>query len=460
MASLERTPMQNQAPEIRKNNFLEVALGFSEEEALQEASRCLNCKVAKCRENCPVNVNIPDFIALVKEKEYEKAYDEILKNNYLPAICGRVCPQESQCEGACVRGIKGSSVAIGSLERFVADYVRNKRIEKQKKITENGVKVAVVGSGPSGLACGFKLREAGFDVTIFEALNEAGGVLTYGIPEFRLPKKIVAEEIEKFQKMGGKIALNTVIGKTLTIDELRQEYAYIYIGSGAGLPNFMNIPGEEYNGVISANEFLTRTNLMKSYLEDSSTPIWHGEKVAVIGGGNVAMDSARTALRLGAKNVYIIYRRSMEELPARKEEVHHAEEEGIEFKLLTNPVRIIGDESYKVKEIECVKMELGEADASGRRRPIEIKDSNFTISVDTVIMALGTSPNPLIKNTTKSLETDRRGCIVTDSSLATSLENIYAGGDCTTGAATVILAMGAGLKAAKSIIEKEKMKND
>ena len=447
--NLKKTECRHLDPNIRNKNFEEVSLGYNEEEALEEASRCLNCKNPKCVLSCPVNINIPGFISLIREQKYEDAYRLIKESSFLPSICGRVCPQESQCEGACVRGIKGESVSIGRLERFVADFCAN--IDEENDIKENGKKVAIVGSGPSGLTCAANLRKKGYDVTIFEALHEAGGVLTYGIPEFRLPKVIVKKEVQKLEQMGVKIMLNTVIGKTILIDELRRDFDAIYIASGAGLPRFMNIPGENLNGVYSANEFLTRINLMKSYQKGSSTPIIVGSDVVVVGGGNVAMDACRAAKRLGAKNVYIVYRRSMDELPARKEEVMHAQEEGIIFNLLTNPVSIIGSDNFFVSEIECIKMELGEPDQSGRRSPVEIQGSNFRIKADTVIMALGTSPNPLIKNTTKDLEFNKRGCIVTDSEGRTNIKGIYAGGDCNTGAATVILAMGAGLKAANAI---------
>lgn len=461
--SLKKAPMPMQDPILRGKNFNEVTLGYDEETAISEANRCLHCKNMPCISGCPVKVQIPDFIDRIKEGDFEGAYDIISMSSSLPAVCGRVCPQESQCECNCVRGIKGEPVAIGRLERFVSDYHNARSKGSKINIKPNGYKVAIVGSGPSGLTCAGDLAKAGFEVTIYEALHMAGGVLVYGIPEFRLPKAIVAKEIENLNNLGVKIETNVVIGKTLTIDELRREYDAIFIGSGAGLPRFMGIPGEALSGVYSANEFLTRCNLMKAYESNPITPIMKGGKVAVVGGGNVAMDAARTALRLGASHVYIIYRRSMEELPARREEVEHAMEEGIDFRLLNNPVEILGyyNENDKkdpkngfVKGIRCIRMELGEPDERGRRRPIEIKDSEFEIDVDTVIMAIGTSPNPLIKNTTMGLETSRHGGIVIDEKGMSSIENVYAGGDAVTGAATVITAMGAGKLAAKSIIEK------
>ena len=461
--SLKKAPMPMQDPILRGKNFDEVTLGYDEETAINEANRCLHCKNMPCISGCPVKIQIPDFIDRIKEGDFEGAYSIISASSSLPAVCGRVCPQESQCECNCVRGIKGEPVAIGRLERFVSDY-HNKNAKGAKiEVEKNGYKVAIVGSGPSGLTCAGDLARAGFEVTIYEALHTAGGVLVYGIPEFRLPKAIVAKEIENLNNLGVKIETNVVIGKTLTIDELRSEYDAIFIGSGAGLPRFMGIPGEALSGVYSANEFLTRCNLMKAYESDPITPIMKGGKVAVVGGGNVAMDAARTALRLGASHVYIIYRRSMEELPARREEVEHAMEEGIDFRLLNNPVEILGynNEDDKrdpkngfVKGIRCIRMELGEPDERGRRRPVEVKGSEFEIDVDTVIMAIGTSPNPLIKNTTMGLETSRHGGIVIDEKGMSSIENVYAGGDAVTGAATVITAMGAGKLAAKSIIEK------
>lgn len=461
--SLKKTPMPMQDPILRGKNFDEVTLGYDEETAINEANRCLHCKNMPCISGCPVKIQIPDFIDRIKEGDFEGAYSIISASSSLPAVCGRVCPQESQCECNCVRGIKGEPVAIGRLERFVSDY-HNKNAKGAKiEVEKNGYKVAIVGSGPSGLTCAGDLARAGFEVTIYEALHTAGGVLVYGIPEFRLPKAIVAKEIENLNNLGVKIETNVVIGKTLTIDELRREYDAIFIGSGAGLPRFMGIPGEALSGVYSANEFLTRCNLMKAYESDPITPIMKGGKVAVVGGGNVAMDAARTALRLGASHVYIIYRRSMEELPARREEVEHAMEEGIDFRLLNNPVEILGyyNENDKkdpkngfVKGIRCIKMELGEPDERGRRRPVEVKGSEFEIDVDTVIMAIGTSPNPLIKTSTKGLEVSKHGGIVIDENGMSSIENVYAGGDAVTGAATVITAMGAGKLAAKSIIEK------
>ena len=450
--------MPLQDPQARAHNFSEVALGYSEEVALDEANRCLHCINHPCVEGCPVNINIPDFIEKIKEKDYEGAYGVISLSSSLPAVCGRVCPQESQCESKCVRGIKGEPVGIGRLERFVADY-HNSLNSKTEKPESNNHKVAVVGSGPSGLTCAGDLAKKGYQVTVFEALHKAGGVLVYGIPEFRLPKSIVQKEVDNLLALGVRFETNVVIGKTLTVDELLEEYEAVYIGSGAGLPNFMNIPGESLSGVYSANEFLTRSNLMKAYKDDCDTPIMKGGKVAVVGGGNVAMDAARTALRLGADKVYIIYRRSMEELPARKEEVEHAQEEGIEFRLLNNPVEIIGCNDKEdpkfgfVKTIRCIKMELGEPDERGRRRPIEVPGSEFDLDVDCVIMALGTSPNPLIKSTTEGLDTNNRGGIIVDDNAKTTKDKVYAGGDAVTGAATVISAMGAGKLAAKSIDE-------
>lgn len=447
-----KVKMPQQHPDVRNKNFKEVALGYTKEQAIEEATRCLDCKNPKCVEGCPVNVPIPQFINAIKEEDFEKAYKIITSQNSLPAICGRVCPQESQCEGNCVRGIKGEPVAIGRLERFVADQCMDIPHEKISDKTMD-YKVAIVGSGPAGLTCAGELAKLGYDVTIFEALHKPGGVLVYGIPEFRLPKDLVAKEIKKIEDLGVKIVKNVIVGKSITIDELFEEgYKAIFIGSGAGLPKFMNIPGENLNGVYSANEFLTRSNLMKAYdPENSPTPIYVGESVAVVGGGNVAMDAARTAKRLGAKNVYIVYRRSEEEMPARREEIEHAKEEGIEFKLLTNPTRILGEDGW-VKAIECIEMELGEPDASGRRRPVEIEGSEFILDVDTVIIAIGQSPNPLIKETTEGLDTHSWGGIIVDeNTMQTSKEGVYAGGDAVTGAATVILAMGAGKKAAHAI---------
>lgn len=454
--SLKKNEMAVQAPEVRNKNFDEVALGYTEEQAIDEAKRCLNCKNKPCVGGCPVQIDIPAFIAKVAEGDFQGAYDVIYKSSSLPAVCGRVCPQESQCEGKCVRGIKGEPVAIGRLERFVADwYMKNGNKTKSETAPQNGKKVAVIGSGPSGLTCAGDLAKLGYSVTVYEALHVAGGVLVYGIPEFRLPKDIVRREIENLKALGVEVVTNVVIGKTLTIDELfEMGFDAVFIGSGAGLPRFMNIPGENLNGVYSANEFLTRTNLMKAYKDNSQTPIMQAKKVAVVGGGNVAMDAARCAKRLGAEETYIVYRRSMEEMPARREEVEHAEEEGIIFLTLNNPTEIIGDENNFVKGIKCVKMELGEPDESGRRRPVEIENSEYVVDVDAVVMSIGTSPNPLIRSTTEGLETDRRGCIIVkDDSGLTSREGVYAGGDAVTGAATVILAMGAGKSSAKAIDE-------
>ncbi len=453
--SLKKNEMPVQAPEIRCRNFEEVALGYTEEMAIDEAKRCLNCKNMPCVGGCPVQIHIPEFIAKVADGDFQGAYDVIYKSSSLPAVCGRVCPQEKQCESKCVRGIKGEPVGIGRLERFVADWYMKNGKAKASDVVKNGKKIAVVGSGPSGLTCAGDLAKKGYDVTVFEALHVAGGVLVYGIPEFRLPKDIVKREIENLKALGVEIVTNAVIGKTETVDELLADgYKAVFIGTGAGLPRFMNIPGENLNRVYSANEFLTRTNLMKAYKENSATPIIRAKRVAVVGGGNVAMDAARCAMRLGADEVYIVYRRSMDELPARREEVEHAEEEGIIFKTLSNPVEILGDENSFVKGIRCIKMELGEPDASGRRSPVEIPDSEYDLDVDAVIMSIGTSPNPLIRNTTEGLETDRRGCIITknDGGLTTK-EGVYAGGDAVTGAATVILAMGAGKSAAEAIDE-------
>lgn len=456
MDVLKKTPVREQDPKVRATNFDEVCLGYNKEEAMEEASRCINCKNAQCIKGCPVSINIPGFIEKVKDGDVEGAYQVISESSALPAVCGRVCPQESQCEGKCIRGIKGEPISIGKLERFVADSAREAGIKPQGTDKKNGKKVAVIGSGPAGLTCAGDLAKMGYEVTIFEALHEPGGVLVYGIPEFRLPKtKVVAKEIENVKALGVKIETNVVVGKSVTIDELMEEEGFdaVFIGSGAGLPKFMGIPGEQANGVFSANEYLTRSNLMKAFKEDSNTPIMHGKKVAVVGGGNVAMDAARTALRLGAE-VHIVYRRSEEELPARVEEVHHAKEEGIIFNLLTNPVEILEDEKGWVNGIRCIRMELGEPDESGRRRPVEIPGSEFVIDVDTVIMSLGTSPNPLISSTTKGLETNKRKCIIAEEDCGkTTKEGVYAGGDAVTGAATVILAMGAGKTAAKGIDE-------
>lgn len=458
--SPKKNEMPVQKPEIRRSNFDEVALGYTKEQAIDEANRCLNCKHKPCVSGCPVAIDIPAFIAKIKDEDFEGAYEILTKSSSLPAVCGRVCPQEVQCESRCVRGIKGEPVAIGRLERFAADWHMQHSQKKAEKPESNGHKVAVVGAGPSGLTCAGDLAKKGYEVSVFEALHTPGGVLVYGIPEFRLPKKIVKNEIDTLKNLGVNIMTNMVVGKVLSVDELFDDgFEAVFVGSGAGLPRFMNIDGENYNGVYSANEFLTRVNLMKAYRPESDTPIKNVKNVAVVGGGNVAMDAARCAKRLGAENVYIVYRRSMEEMPARKEEVEHAEEEGIIFKTLNNPTRIIGDENDFVSGIECIEMQLGEPDESGRRRPVEIKGSEHVIDVDTVIMAIGTSPNPLIKNTTKGLDTDRRGCIITegDSGL-TSKEGVYAGGDAVTGAATVILAMGAGKNAAAAIDEYIKSK--
>jgi glutamate synthase (NADPH/NADH) small chain len=453
---LNRVPVREQEPKVRATNFDEVCLGYNKDEAVEEAQRCLGCKNAKCITGCPVNINIPAFIAQVKEGNFEEAYKIIGESSALPAVCGRVCPQESQCEGRCIRGIKGEPISIGKLERFVADWARENNVKPEPAKEKKNHKVAVIGSGPAGLTCAGDLAKMGYDVTIFEALHEAGGVLIYGIPEFRLPKSaVVAKEIENVKSLGVKIETNVVIGKSTTIDELMDEEGFeaVFIGSGAGLPKFMGIPGEQANGVFSANEFLTRNNLMKAFKDEYDTPIMKGKKVAVVGGGNVAMDAARTALRLGAE-VHIVYRRSEEELPARVEEVHHAKEEGIIFDLLTNPKEILVDENGWVKGMTCVKMELGEPDASGRRRPVEIKGSEFDLELDTVIMSLGTSPNPLISSTTEGLDVNKWQCIVADENNGkTTKEGVYAGGDAVTGAATVILAMGAGKAAAKGIDE-------
>lgn len=450
-----KNPMPSQDAKVRAKNFNEVALGYDTNTAVNEALRCLNCKNMPCVSGCPVNIHIPAFIEKIKELDFEGAYDIISKSSSLPAVCGRVCPQETQCEAKCVRGIKGEPVAIGRLERFVADLHNECENSNTEKIESNGIKVAVIGSGPSGLTCAGDLARLGYEVTVFEALHAAGGVLLYGIPEFRLPKKIVEKEINNLKGLGVKFETNIIIGKTLTIDELFEDgFKAVFIGSGAGLPNFMGIKGEGLKGVYSANEFLTRSNLMKAYLEDSQTPIMKDGKVCVVGGGNVAMDAARTALRLGADKVYIVYRRSMEELPARKEEVEHAIEEGIEFLLLNNPTEILGDENGCVKGMKCIKMELGEPDEKGRRRPVPVKDSEFTIDCNTVIISIGTSPNPLIKSTTKGIEVNKWGGIIVDENTgASTREGVYAGGDAVTGAATVISAMGAGKTAAKAIDE-------
>ena len=453
---LKKVPVREQAPKVRATNFDEVCLGYNADEAMEEASRCINCKNAKCMQGCPVSINIPAFVHEVKEGNFEKAYQIISESSALPAICGRVCPQESQCEGKCIRGIKGEAISIGKLERFVADWARENGIKPTPAAQKNGKKVAVIGSGPAGLTCAGDLAKMGYDVTIFEALHEAGGVLVYGIPEFRLPKlDVVAKEVENVKALGVKIETNVIIGRSITIDELMDEEGFeaVFIGSGAGLPMFMGIPGETAKGVFSANEYLTRNNLMKAFREDYDTPIVHGKKVAVVGGGNVAMDAARTALRLGAE-VHIVYRRSEAELPARAEEVHHAKEEGIIFDLLTNPTEILVDENDAVAGMKCIRMELGEPDASGRRRPVEIPGSEFVLDVDTVIMSLGTSPNPLISSTTIGLDVNKRKCIIADEETGkTSKDGVYAGGDAVTGAATVILAMGAGKAAAKGIHE-------
>ncbi|MGU8572283.1 NADPH-dependent glutamate synthase [Clostridium perfringens] len=461
----KRVKSREQDPIERGKNFKEVSLGYGEEEAIEEANRCLGCKNPKCVEGCPVSVNIPSFISFIKKGDFSASFEELSKYNALPAVCGRVCPQESQCEGKCVLGIKGEPLAIGQLERFIADFARNNKLSPLKKSDKTLEKVAVIGSGPAGLTCAGELAKLGYRVTIFEALHESGGVLVYGIPEFRLPKKdVVKYEIEEIKKLGVKIENNVVVGKTVDIDELIENEGFkaVFIGSGAGLPKFMGIKGENANGVFSANEVLTRVNLMKAFKNESHTPLNLGKKVAVVGGGNVAMDAARTSLRLGAET-HIIYRRSEKELPARLEEIHHAKEEGVILDVLTNPTEILTDEKGWVKGIKCIRMKLGEEDSSGRRRPIEIENSEFIMEVDSVIMSLGTSPNPLISNATKGLKTNKRGCLLVDEeSLKTSLKGIYAGGDAVTGAATVILAMGAGKKAAKSIdsyLRKEEQNN-
>ena len=456
MDVFKRVPISEQPADVRNKNFEEVCLGYTKEEAMEEASRCINCKNAQCVKGCPVSINIPGFIEQVKEGNMEEAFKVIGESSALPAVCGRVCPQESQCEGKCIRGIKGEAVAIGKLERFVADYARENKVAVAQPENKNGKKVAVIGSGPAGLTCAGDLAKMGYDVTIFEALHEAGGVLVYGIPEFRLPKEtVVKSEIENVKALGVKIETNVIIGKSITIDELMEEEGFeaVFVGSGAGLPKFMGIPGENANGVFSANEFLTRNNLMKAFLDDHDTPITKGKKVAVIGGGNVAMDAARTALRLGAET-HIVYRRSEEELPARVEEVHHAKEEGVIFDLLTNPTEILVNEDGWVKGMKCVKMELGETDDSGRRRPQIVEGSEYELELDTVIMALGTAPNPLISSTTKGLDINKWQCIVADETTgATTKPGVFAGGDAVTGAATVILAMGAGKAAAQGIDE-------
>ncbi len=450
--TLTKTPMPEQDPKVRARNFEEVALGYTAEMALEEAGRCLNCKNPKCVEGCPVNVRIPEFISKVAEGDFKAAYEIITSTNALPALSGRVCPQESQCECKCIRGIKGEPVAIGRLERFVADWYRENVNAMPEKAPSNGVKVAVVGSGPAGLTCASDLAKRGYQVSVFEALHTAGGVLVYGIPEFRLPKVIVANEVKKLEAQGVEVMTNMVIGRVLSIDELfEMGYKAVFVGSGAGLPMFMHIPGEALKGVYSANEYLTRTNLMKAYTEEADTPIMKSKAVAVVGGGNVAMDGARCAMRLGADKVYIVYRRGEAEMPARKEEQHHAKEEGIEFMTLCNPTEILGDENGWVSGMKCIRMELGEPDASGRRRPVEIPGSEFVLDVDTVIMALGTSPNPLIRSTTPGLETNRKGCLLVNEDEMTTREGVFAGGDAVTGAATVILAMGAGKKAAAAI---------
>lgn len=456
MDMMKKVPVREQAPDVRNKNFEEVCLGYNQEEAMEEATRCLHCKNARCIEGCPVSINIPDFIEAVKGGDIKEAYRVISESSALPAVCGRVCPQESQCEGKCIRGIKGEAVSIGKLERFVADWARENGLEPEAPAAKNGKKVAVIGCGPAGITCAGDLAKKGYDVTIFEALHQPGGVLVYGIPEFRLPKDtVVAHEVENIKKLGVKIETNVIIGRSVTIDQLLSEEGFdaVFIGSGAGLPRFMGIPGENANGVFSANEYLTRSNLMKAFRDDYDTPIARFKKVAVVGGGNVAMDAARTALRLGAE-VHVVYRRSEEELPARAEEVHHAKEEGIIFDLLTNPTEILTDENGWVSGIRCIKMQLGEPDASGRRRPEVIEGSEFDMDLDAVIMALGTSPNPLIHSTTKGLEVNKRQCIIAEEETGkTSKDGVFAGGDAVTGAATVILAMGAGKAGAKGIDE-------
>ncbi len=450
--SLKKTPMPEQDPKVRARNFKEVALGYTPEQAIEEANRCLKCKNPKCVCGCPVNIRIPEFIAKVQEGDFKAAYEIISTTNALPALSGRVCPQESQCECYCVRGIKGEPVAIGRLERFCADWYRENINAMPEKVESNGIKVAVVGSGPAGMTAAAELAKKGYAVTMFEALHTAGGVLVYGIPEFRLPKAIVANEVKKLEALGVEVMTNMVIGRVLTIDELfEMGYKAVFVGSGAGLPMFMNIPGEALKGVMSANEYLTRTNLMKAYDPEADTPVIQSKAVAVVGGGNVAMDAARCGMRLGAEHVYIVYRRGEAEMPARLEEVHHAKEEGIELKTLCNPIEILGDENGRVCGMKCVRMELGEPDASGRRRPVEIPGSEFILDVDTVVMSLGTNPNPLIRSTTPGLDTNRKGCLIVNENEMTTREGVFAGGDAVTGAATVILAMGAGKKAAEAI---------
>ncbi len=452
--TMTKTPMPEQDPQVRARNFKEVSLGYTAEMAMEEAGRCLGCKKPLCVQGCPVNVRIPEFIAKVKEGDFKAAYEIITSTNALPALSGRVCPQESQCESKCVRGVKGEPVAIGRLERFVADWYRENVYAMPEKVESNGKKVAVVGSGPAGLTCASDLAKLGYEVTVFEALHTAGGVLVYGIPEFRLPKAIVANEVSKLEAQGVEVMTNMVIGRVLSIDELfDMGYKAVFVGSGAGLPMFMHIPGEALKGVYSANEYLTRTNLMKAYTEEADTPIIKSKAVAVVGGGNVAMDGARCAMRLGADKVYIVYRRGEAEMPARKEEQHHAKEEGIEFKTLCNPIEILGDENGNVCGMKCIRMELGEPDASGRRSPVAVPGSEFVLDVDTVIMALGTSPNPLIRSTTPGLDTNPKGCLVVDENVMTTREGVFAGGVAVTGAATVILAMGAGKKGAAAIHE-------
>lgn len=452
--SLEKIKMPEQDPKVRARNFKEVTLGYTKEMAMEEANRCLNCKNKPCVAGCPVNVKIPEFIKEVANGNFEEAYKIIKSTNFLPAVSGRVCPQESQCEAKCVRGIKGEPVAIGRLERFVADYMMDKIDNNVIVPPSNGHKVAIVGAGPAGLTCASDLAKKGYQVTIFEAFHIAGGVLMYGIPEFRLPKAIVQNEVDNLRKIGVNIMTNMVIGKIFSIDELFERgYESVFVGSGAGLPRFMDIEGESLVGVYSANEYLTRINLMKAYIDEYETPVMKSKSVAVVGGGNVAMDAARSAMRLGAEHVYIVYRRSEEEMPARLEEVHHAKEEGIEFRLLNNPIKVVNDGNGKVKGLECIKMELGEPDESGRRRPVEIKGSEYVLDVDTVIMSIGTSPNPLIRKTTPGVEVNRRGCLIVNEDMLTTKEGVYAGGDAVTGAATVILAMGAGKIAAKAIDE-------